>query len=349
MMSLVQMLHAINDTYTDLDFDYVMFDVTLYTMQHPTESSKLLLNKRGRDIIKVIPPDKEIQIDDMFYIGISKQQMAQIRASDTPYISREIMIHFWDFWCPIENVLRFMKVTQQKPIPTVTYRIPNFGVVHLTGEKGNIKSLVKKRFGIKETEFERAWNRAAIYDKRNDNRVHFIPLKVMCAGYKNNASGDSTCAWQAFCCIVRADRNEALSQYLMSGSAEKETYKDLRFTKTSKAAPGKKTLYDMIHDTGYNGILLLQAMSAEEKLAQVLTCNVAAIYVICLLQDDLGSERHAVSINFESQLVYDGYWSQPRLLSKSTFDLACGIGRQCKGIKILMKVEATKKKKRKRR
>jgi len=87
MMSLVQMLHAINDTYMDLDFDYVMFDVTSYTMQHPTESSKLLLNKRGHLIIKVIPPYKEIQIDDMFYIGISKQQMAQIQASDTPYTS----------------------------------------------------------------------------------------------------------------------------------------------------------------------------------------------------------------------------------------------------------------------
>jgi len=259
------------------------------------------------------------------------------------------MTHVWDFWSPVENVLRFMKVTQQKPLPRVTYRIANFGLVHLIGEKGKIKSLVKRCFGVKETEFERAWSRAAIYDKRNENRIYFVPLKVSGAGYKNNASGDSTCAWQAFCCIVRADKNEALSQFLMSGSSEKEIYKDLRFTKVSKMAPGKKTLYHLIHNAGYNSILLLQAISSEEKLLQVLTCNIPAVYVICLLQDDLGSERHAVSINFELQVVYDGYWSQPRPLSKSTFDLACGIGRQCKGIKILMKVEATKKKKRKRR
>jgi hypothetical protein len=142
-LSFLHLLHVIHDEYMDLKFDFLMFDISMYTGQHSTDSSKLVLNSKGREVIQIVPPYKEMQIDNSFYIGITKLQLADIHASDGQYIHQRIVSQIWDFWAPANDMLRFMKVTKKKPVPRVTYHIPYFGAIHLTGEKRNIKALVK--------------------------------------------------------------------------------------------------------------------------------------------------------------------------------------------------------------
>jgi hypothetical protein len=68
-----------------------------------------------------------------------------------------------------------------------------------------------------------------------------------------------------------------------------------------------------------------------------------------LIQDDLGAAKHAIAVNFRSKVVYDGYNHEPMPLIQNSFDVACGIGRKCVGVNIVMEVTSLVRGKRKRK
>ena len=92
----------------------------------------------------MIPPFKQIQIDEVLYIGITKQQLGSIVASDLEHVEVPENIFVFDLWSPTENVIRFGTTTKKHKVPRVHFIIPKFGQVHLQGEKPDIKRLVKK-------------------------------------------------------------------------------------------------------------------------------------------------------------------------------------------------------------
>jgi hypothetical protein len=66
-----------------------------------------------------------------------------------------------------------------------------------------------------------------------------------------------------------------------------------------------------------------------------------------LIQDDLGAAKHAIAVNFRSNVVYDGYNREPMPLIQISFDVACGIGRNYVGVYIVMEVTSLVRGKRK--
>jgi hypothetical protein len=348
-LSLLQLLQVIHTTYKDSQFNYIMFDMTPYVIPDPVDHTKMVLTSMGKRLVKVIPPYKEMQINDALYIGVTKEQLGDIVASDSDSIDAPEKTLFFNFWSPAGNKLRFGTVTKRHKLPRVYYIIPYFGNIYLQGEKGNIKRLVKKRFGMKESEFEKAWEKARAYNPKTDHRNHFVQVRLTGAG-ANTELSDSTCAWQAFCSIVKAMDGNEVALALMQGSGLKESFKDLRFTKPSTAAPNKKTLIQLMNNAGYTGRLLWKDIGIAEKLTNVLLCCDESLhFVLCLIQDDLGAAKHAIAVNFRSKVVYDGYNHEPMPLIQNSFDVACGIGRKCVGVNIVMEVTSLVRGKRKRK
>jgi hypothetical protein len=87
-------------------------------------------------------------------------------------------------------------------------------------------------------------------------------------------------------------------------------------------------------------------MDSKEKLTSVLNIQDSFRCAICLIQDDMQATKHAVAVDFKLKLVYDGYSSQPMELTQESLDIACGIGRKCTGIGIVMEVTSQRKRKR---
>lgn len=76
--SLLQLLYAIDEKYTLLPFDYVLFDITQYTEPDQLDPTQVILNAAGKLFVKAIPPFKQMLIDEVVYIGITKQQLGKL-------------------------------------------------------------------------------------------------------------------------------------------------------------------------------------------------------------------------------------------------------------------------------
>lgn len=121
---------------------------------------------------------------------------------------------------------------------------------------------------MKESEFEKAWGKAAAHKSSDKKGNHYVQVKLSGAG----ANSNSICAWEAFCCVVKVLVNDESSLPLMQGAAGKALYKDLRFTKPSIAAPHDKTLIQLMRDVGFSGKLLWKDVDIGKKLENILKC-----------------------------------------------------------------------------
>jgi hypothetical protein len=338
--SLLQLLFAIHTTYKGARYDFVMFDTAPDVTQDQEDPTKLVLTRMGKWLVKVVPPYKELQINDSLWIGVTnKKQLGDMVASDSAYVDAPEKTLFFNFWSPKDNSIRFENVTKRRNLPRVYFIIPYFGKIYLQGEKGHIKRLVKQQFGMKESEFETAWEKAGAHNKsKSDHGNHFVQVRLTGAG-ANTGCSYSTCGWQAFCSIVKVMEGDAAALALIQGSESRELFKDLCFTKPSTTAPNKKTLIQLMNNVGYTGRLLWKDIDITDKLMKILMCcNESLHCLLCLIQDDLGAAKHAIAVNIKSKLVYDGYGIDPMPLTQSSFDVACGVGCKCIGVNIVMAV-----------
>lgn len=60
--------------------------MTPYVKQDLADGTKMILTSLGNQFVKVIPPYREIEIDDVLYIGITKKQLGNIVATDSTYV-----------------------------------------------------------------------------------------------------------------------------------------------------------------------------------------------------------------------------------------------------------------------
>jgi hypothetical protein len=56
----------------------------------------------------VIPPYREIEIDDVLYIGITKKQLGNIVATDSTYVDAPEKTLFFNFSSPVRNNIQFL-------------------------------------------------------------------------------------------------------------------------------------------------------------------------------------------------------------------------------------------------
>lgn len=69
-ISLLQLVQALQTTYSTSIFDYLLFDMTAYSTPNPLDATQLILNSAGKLLMKVIPPFKQHQIGEVLYAGI---------------------------------------------------------------------------------------------------------------------------------------------------------------------------------------------------------------------------------------------------------------------------------------
>jgi hypothetical protein len=56
----------------------VLFDITRYTEPDQLDPTQVILNAAGKLFVKAILPFKQMLIDEVLYIGITKQQLGKI-------------------------------------------------------------------------------------------------------------------------------------------------------------------------------------------------------------------------------------------------------------------------------
>lgn len=209
-VSLLQLLFAIHTTYKGAPYDFVMFDTASYVTQDQEDATKLILTGMGKWLVKVIPPYKELQINDSLCIGVTKKQLGDMVASESAYVDAPGRTLFFNFWSPKDNSIRFENVTKCHNLPRVYFIIPYFGNIYLQGEKGHIKRLVEQRFGMRESEFETTREKARSHSNKSksDHGNHFVQVQLTGAG-ANTGCSYSICARQAFSSIVKDMEGDA--------------------------------------------------------------------------------------------------------------------------------------------
>jgi hypothetical protein len=200
-------------------------------------------------------------------------------------------------------------------------------------KEGEKKSLMQRLmldlFGIPSSEF---------YTKQRQalNSEKDITLKITTAG-SASVGTNRTCAWEAFCSLVRLTDPAKASVLITNMHASQQRYSSLSLIRNSKSE-SKKSLIELMQMEGYSATILFKTESEASKLAHVLNAKTGAQNkrYICLLLDVNGASKHAVGIS--TRLVYDGVQHGPLPLTQESLNAACGIDNSCLGLAIVLEM-----------